>query len=71
MTIHLKLLGQLLVNYQKPEDIVSENGLLEQLTKALLERALAEESTERAGNEKHSQSGITAATLEMERPGRA
>ena len=37
MAIDLKLIDQLLVNYKKPEDIIGENGLLKQLTKALLE----------------------------------
>ncbi len=34
------LLTSLLANYQKPEDLIGENGLLKQLTKLLVERAL-------------------------------
>ena len=35
MAIDLKLIDQLLADYKKPEDIIGENGLLKQLTKAL------------------------------------
>ncbi|MGA2115040.1 MAG: IS256 family transposase, partial [Bryobacteraceae bacterium] len=34
------LVDELLKGYEKPEDIIGENGLLKRLTKALLERAL-------------------------------
>ena len=40
MAIDKKLIDQLLTNYKKPEDIIGENGLLKELTKAILERAL-------------------------------
>ena len=33
------LLTSLLANYQKPEDLIGENGLLKQLTKLLVEKA--------------------------------
>ncbi len=36
----LKLANALLTNYQKPEDLIGENGLLKQLTKMLVERAI-------------------------------
>ncbi len=39
MAIDKEVLDKLLANYQKPEDIIGENGLLKQLTKALVERA--------------------------------
>ena len=32
------LIDSLLSNYKKPEDLIGENGLLKQLTKALVER---------------------------------
>ena len=35
MAIDLKLIDQLLADYKKPEDIIGENGLLKQLTKAV------------------------------------
>lgn len=45
-TIPTELLDTLLSGYQKPEDLIGENGLLKQLTKALVERALEAEMTE-------------------------
>jgi len=57
MAIDLKLIDQLLADYKKPEDIIGENGLLKQLTKALLERALSAELTEHVGYEKHDPVG--------------
>jgi putative transposase len=38
--IRPELLDELLKDYQKPEDLLSDNGLLQQLTKTPLERAL-------------------------------
>jgi putative transposase len=40
MAIDKKLIDQLLADYRKPEDIIGENALLKELTKAILERAL-------------------------------
>ena len=37
MTIQNELLDQLPGDYKKPQDIIGENGLLKQLTKALVE----------------------------------
>jgi putative transposase len=47
----------LLAGYKKPEDIIGKNGLLKQLTKALLERAMNAEFTEHVGYEKHDPGG--------------
>jgi putative transposase len=47
------LLDTLLSDYQKPEDLLGENGLLKQLTKALVERALEAELTDHLGHAKH------------------
>src|SRR6202171_833787 len=72
MAIDLKLIDTLLADYKKPEDIIGENGLLKQLTKALLERAMQAEMTEHLGYEKHdtaahnsgnSRNGATTKTL--------
>lgn len=52
-----KLLDELLASYEKPEDMLGEGGLLQQLTKALLERALQGELTYHLGYEKHSSEG--------------
>jgi len=46
-------LASLLANYKKPEDLIGENGLLKQLTKLLVERALDVEMTEHLGHDKH------------------
>jgi putative transposase len=56
-TIDNELIDSLLKNYKKPEDLVGENGLLKQLTKQLLERAMAAEMTEHVGYDKHDAAG--------------
>lgn len=43
----------LLKSYKTPEEILGENGLLKQLTKAVLQRALQAEMTHHLGHEKH------------------
>ncbi|HEY8098342.1 MAG TPA: IS256 family transposase [Methylobacter sp.] len=48
------LIDSLLSGYQKPEDLIGENGLLKQLTKALVERALEAEMTEHLGHARHN-----------------
>lgn len=50
----LKLADSLLASYKKPEDLIGENGLLKQLTKMLVERALEVEMTDHLG---HAKSG--------------
>jgi hypothetical protein len=40
MPITPELLDELLKDYQKPDDLLGQDGLLQQLTKALLKRAL-------------------------------
>ena len=55
--IDTKLIDTLLAGYKKPEDIIGKNGLLKQLTKALLERAMHAELTEHVGYEKHDPVG--------------
>ena len=47
------LLTSLLANYQKPEDLIGENGLLKQLTKLLVERALDAEMSNHLGHDKN------------------
>ena len=49
MTIDNELIDNLLKDYKKPADLIGENGLLKQLTKQLLERAMAAEMTEHVG----------------------
>jgi putative transposase len=55
--IDTKLIDTLLKGYKNPDDIVGKNGLLKQLTKALLERAMSAELTEHVGYEKHDPAG--------------
>ena len=55
--INLDLIDQLLKDYQSPEDVLGENGILKQLTKAVLERAMQAELTHHLGYEKHSLTG--------------
>jgi putative transposase len=57
MEIKKELLDELLKGYQKPEDVLGEDGLLKQLTKAVLERALNAELTNHLGYEKHEAAG--------------
>ena len=57
MAIDNALIDQMLAGYKKPEDIIGENGLLKQLTKAILERALQAELTDHLGYEKHDPAG--------------
>jgi putative transposase len=57
MTINNDLIDQLLANYQDPEDVLGDNGLLKRLTKAVLERALQVELTHHLGYDKHSPLG--------------
>ena len=52
-----KLIDELLKDYKKPEDIIGEDGLLKQLTKAILERALESELTYELGYDKSSPEG--------------
>ena len=47
------LLTSLLADYQKPEDLIGENGLLKQLTKLLVEKALDAEMAQHLGHAKH------------------
>jgi len=57
MPITPELLDQLLKDYKSPEDMFGEDGLLQQLTKAVVERALQGEMTHHLGYEKHSSAG--------------
>jgi putative transposase len=58
MAIDTKLIDQLLAERgHRPEDILGESGLLKELTKALLERAMQAELTGHLGYEKHDPAG--------------
>lgn len=51
------LIDQLLANYEKPEDLTGETGILKQLTARLVERAMQAEMTEHLGYEKYAPEG--------------
>src|ERR1700756_2312893 len=57
MALDKELIDKLLEGYQKPEDLIGENGLLKQLTKALVERAMNAELTHHLGYEKNDPQG--------------
>jgi putative transposase len=48
-----ELIDSLLANYKMPDDMFGKNGILEQLTKKVVERALEAEMTYHLGHEKH------------------
>jgi putative transposase len=48
-----ELLESLLSNYQKPEDFLGDSGLLKQLTKRLVEKALEAEMSVHLGHNRH------------------
>jgi putative transposase len=60
MEIRKELLDELIKDYKKPEDLIGETGLLKQLTKALMERALGAELTDHLGYEKHDPAGYNS-----------
>ena len=57
MPIRKELLDELMKDYQNPEDLFGEAVLLNQLKKALLERALESELTHHLGCEKPAPTG--------------
>ena len=54
MAITEELLDELIRDYKKPEDLLGESGLLKQLTKRLLERAMQAEMSEHLGTAKNA-----------------
>lgn len=53
MPIPKEIIDELMKNYAKPEDLTGEEGLLSQLKKALIERAMEGELTHHLGYERH------------------
>ena len=47
------LIDLLLADYRKPEDLIGENAILKQLTKAIVERALQSDLAIHLGHDKH------------------
>jgi putative transposase len=60
MEVKTELVDELLKGYKKPEDIIGENGLLKQLTKAILERAMNAELAVHLGYDKHDPTGYNS-----------
>lgn len=56
-TIRPALLDELLADYERPEDLLGDEGLFKQLKKALLERALGAELSDHLGYEKGDPAG--------------
>jgi len=57
MAINTDLIDELLKDYKQPDDVLGENGLLKQLTKAVLQRAMQAELTHHLGYSKHDPKG--------------
>ena len=53
MTIRPERLDELLKDYQTPQDLFGENGIIKQLTKGMIERCLQAEMQEHLGYAKH------------------
>ena len=56
-TVRPEILDELLAGYERPEDLLGEEGLFRQLKKALLERALGAELSAHLGYEKGDSAG--------------
>jgi putative transposase len=56
-SIDPKIIDELIKTYEKPEDLLGENGILKQLQKAMLERILEGEITTELGYKKHDPQG--------------
>src|SRR5258707_13256146 len=59
MTIRRELIDELLKDYAHPQDILAEDGLLKQLTKAVIERCLETELDTHLGYPKQARAGTT------------
>ena len=57
MTIRRELIDELLTEYETPQDILGEGGLLKELTKAVIERCLETELETHLGYPKHGRKG--------------
>ena len=56
-SIDPRIIDELIKTYEKPEDLLGENGILKQLQKAMLERILEGEITTDLGYKKHDPKG--------------
>src|SRR5215216_3014492 len=69
MPITPELLDELLKDYKSPDDMFGDDGLLQQLTKAVVERALQGEMTHHLGYEKHDPAGKNSGNSRNGKPG--
>jgi len=60
MAITPEILKELMKGYEKPEDLMGKDGILKQLTKALMESAMGAELTNHLGYEKGDRAGKKA-----------
>ena len=63
MTIRHELIDELLKEYETPQDILGEGGLLKELTKAVIERCLETELDSHLGYPKHGRKGNATGNL--------
>jgi hypothetical protein len=63
MAINTDLIDELLKDYKQPDDVLGENGLLKQLAKAALERAMQAELACTSAMKKMIRTVITSAKL--------
>jgi putative transposase len=63
MTIRRELIDELLKDYDQPQDILGEGGLLKELTKAVIERCLETELDSHLGYPKHARKGNATGNL--------
>jgi len=57
MAIRRELIDELLKDYETPQDVLGEGGLLKELTKAVIERCLETELDTHLGYSKHGRKG--------------
>ncbi len=70
MPIDHRLIDNLLQDYKTPEEILGDNGLLKQLTKAVLERAMQAELTATSATSRTARRATTPATPATASPAR-
>ncbi len=63
MTMRRELIDELLKEYETPQDILGEGGLLKELTKAVIERCLDTELDMRLGYPRHGRKGNATGNL--------
>jgi transposase-like protein len=57
MAIRDEILEEILKEYKNPEDLIGKDGILKELTKRLVEKAMESELTHHLGYDKYSSAG--------------